>query len=565
MQQSNPWILVSVWGDPGGWDYVMYRTPELPAIRGCKLTDVGWNDRNIRQNSTLGAILESYSDIIASAIVYVADTLALSPYVFDYEEAARICSGDNLCKDYKNIIECSKKYVLSFLRSNNVLEQYMDRINVHVLPGIGEYKRKKGDKGDGLKAAYIGHPSNYYFGLLTHLYSYLVNNDKTIDTVLLDISHGINFMPVLGFRAVVEAIKLYMIERGREKTRLIVLNSDPVIGKESTKTPKNINIVYCKEFSLNEVLNETYYLLRAANFSQRPFKQLVSKRPQGSPERLNNAHNKLKKHAELVKVIAISLDAGLMLPLVYTLEELKQKSKDFNELYDDLINGLEDIIYNRLIERGDGQVDLVVKHETRLDDINEQYLRAVVLSKTLMNYVEKIIRKTKKTCNGKTVTLYNIHDLEHAIDDYIVNNIAEKIAENEISNIRDRVNAYKIICNKDNEPIELTLYKTIYDLTEKEVGDTKIINHYRRLKKESSDYEDIANMLRKIIEKEKTNIRCRQSQEPTLPKNTGIDNERNFFAHAGFYGSVTLVTEKDGNIYTGYVPGVDYRRVILSS
>ena len=542
----------------------MYRTPKLSAIKRCKLTDVGWNENSVKQNSTLGAIFESFSDIVASAIVYVADTLALSPYVFDYEEAAHICSSGNLCKDYKNIIGCAKKYVSSFLRRNNTLEQYMDRINVHVLPGIGEYKRKIRDKGDGLKATYIGHPSNYYFGLLTHLYSYLINNNNAIDTVLLDISHGINFMPVLGFRAVVEAIKLYMIERSREKTRLIVLNSDPVTRGVNAETPKNINIVYCKEFSLNEVLSETYYLLRSTDFSQRPFKQLVGKRPQGPTERLSNAYSNLKKYAKLVKVIAISLDAGLILPLVYTLEELKQKSRSFNKLYDDLIKGLEDIIYNRLIKRGDGQVDLIVKHETMLDDINEQYLRAVVLSKTLMNYIGKTIRKTEKTYNGKTVTLYSIDDLEHAIDDHIVNNIAKKIAENEISNIRDRVSAYKIICHNDNEPIGLILYKTIYDLTEKEVGGTKLIIHYWELQNKKT-HKELANELRKIIEKEKPNISCPQGQEPILPKNTGIDNERNFFAHAGFYSSVTLVSEKDRNIYIGYIPGVNYRRAVLSS
>ncbi len=559
--RSNQWILVTVWGDPGGWSDVMYRTPKLSAIKRCKLTDVGWNENIVKQNSTLGALFESFSDIIASAIVYVADTLALSPYVFDYEEAAHICSGDNLCKDYKNIIECAKRYVLSFLSSNNILAQYMDRINVHVLPGIGEYKRKIRDKGDGLKATYIGHPSNYYFGLLTHLYSYLINNENAINTVLLDISHGINFMPVLGFRAVVEAIKLYMIERSRKKTRLIVLNSDPVIGKESTKTPKNINIVYCKEFSLNEVLSETYYLLRSTDFSQRPFKQLIGKRPQGPTERLSNAYNNLKKYAELVKVIAISLDAGLMLPLVYTLDELRQKSGGFNELYDDLIKGLEDIIYNRLIKRGDGEVDLVVKHETMLDDINEQYLRAVVLSKMIMNYIGNTIRKIRTTYDGKTVTLYSIDDLGHIIDDHIVNNIAKKIAKNEISNIRDRVSAYKIICHKDNEPIGLTPYKIIYDLTEEKVGDTKLINHYWKLQ-DKMTHKELANELRKIIEKE---ISCPQDQELALPKNAGIDNERNFFAHAGFYSSVTLVAEKVGNIYIGYIPGVNYRRVILSS
>lgn len=66
---------------------------------------------------------------------------------------------------------------------------------------------------------------------------------------MLDVSHGINFMPILGFNAVIEVVRLHVLEKSSD-VRLVVLNSDPVIPGIHIDIPRNMNIVYCKSYNM---------------------------------------------------------------------------------------------------------------------------------------------------------------------------------------------------------------------------------------------------------------------------------------------------------------------------
>ena len=58
----------------------------------------------------------------------------------------------------------------------------------------------------------------------------------------IDITHGINYMPLLATDAIKLATYTYIVERGDDKVRLAIFDSEPVIG--GNPGPYNIDRVF---------------------------------------------------------------------------------------------------------------------------------------------------------------------------------------------------------------------------------------------------------------------------------------------------------------------------------
>jgi len=318
VQSSNSWLIVSIWGDPGGWTEACYRVPEIQKVEKCKLSDITMSEQVHNYKCTLGALLRAYSNHVSEAIVYVADTLAFSKNISQY------VGPSNELRSYEDIVNRVKQYIEGILNNEKYVhpdDKYKVINNVVVLPNVGIYGYYKS-----IIAEFVGSPLNYYYGLLFDLYTRLTKSmkNKDVNTVILDVSHGVNFMPVLGFHAVIEVVKLYALEKSGD-VRLVVLNSDPVIDVKCMPEciPRNMNIIYCEVYNREKSLRELVEHLRRSE-EKKPYIMLEKAKPPDEVSHLNDIHGGISKNiVQHVKVLLESIDKGLPLPLVYTLERLR--------------------------------------------------------------------------------------------------------------------------------------------------------------------------------------------------------------------------------------------------
>lgn len=178
------------WGEPRGWRYARYVS----------------DDKSVRDFSTLGILCERERP--AKVIVVALDTLA------DPKIAQKADS-------FGKIEEPVRSYVAQFLCGACKEAD----VEVHVLPGILERRE------EGRRVIFESNPGSEFLPLLTKL---LVEKGLEVRAKLgvdvtdlvLDVSHGVNFMPVLAMRAAEEAAAALAAAEAKP-VRLRVYQSDP--------------------------------------------------------------------------------------------------------------------------------------------------------------------------------------------------------------------------------------------------------------------------------------------------------------------------------------------------
>ncbi|ADC69276.1 CRISPR-associated protein, MJ1666 family [Methanocaldococcus sp. FS406-22] len=123
-------------------------------------------------------------------------------------------------ENYEDIVKEVKEKTESFIKENLNIDNY----EIIVCPGVGTF------------------PNGKFYGNLVDYYSFaLYELSKRFDgdlEVHLDLTHGLNYMPVLTYRVVKDLLEIQSI---KNKVRLVVYNSDPYVGRE--KETLNIHIV----------------------------------------------------------------------------------------------------------------------------------------------------------------------------------------------------------------------------------------------------------------------------------------------------------------------------------
>ncbi len=170
-------VLIAPWGDPYRWEEVEYEAEgEIVKSR---------NSTKLLLNST-GA---------TRIVVIVLDTLSEVKEYKSYYELS------------KKVEEKVKEYIKSFLK----LE--LNKIDVVVAPGVGNFENK----------IFTGNMKDYYSFILHELSNRLIPEQDMI-SVYLDLTHGINFMPVLTYTAVNKICGILAVKK---KVNFTVFNSEP--------------------------------------------------------------------------------------------------------------------------------------------------------------------------------------------------------------------------------------------------------------------------------------------------------------------------------------------------
>ena len=193
-------LLVEVWGNPSGWRKTKYEYKGL--------------DEEPHQTTLPRLINDLNPDKV---IVFVPDTIVS-------EEST----------SYGEIVERVEENIGGFIRDLGI--EVGDRVEVLVQPNIGFYTLNN-KKIHGIRA--IGSTNNYMitFALslsrvLEEFMVQLQNSREKRVEVYLDITHGVNYMPVLARATlyhILSSIGIFL------NVKLVVLNSDPVVYSPKSK------------------------------------------------------------------------------------------------------------------------------------------------------------------------------------------------------------------------------------------------------------------------------------------------------------------------------------------
>jgi len=178
-------ICIATWGNPQEWRFAEYYSEDQPR-------------RRVRAFSTLNILHEIEQP--TKTIIIALDTLA------DPDKLEE-CGSDYSCIE-ANVREKIGKYLCGI------------EAEIVVLPGVFS-KRESGRQ-----IIFRSDPQKEFLPLLIYeLYDRLLNVDGELE-VVLDISHGINFMPTLAYRAVTEVAAALAVAR-TEQVKLRVYQADP--------------------------------------------------------------------------------------------------------------------------------------------------------------------------------------------------------------------------------------------------------------------------------------------------------------------------------------------------
>lgn len=558
------WILVAPWGDPTGWRRVTYIVPKIPP-QGCR--DM-WKEGDVEQESE-GERIESQSSSAAIAryiykrgikdntnidlkvLIIMSETLADPGKI--YEEG---CEQRDVADRLRRSVEADyRKYVESYFGGD-----LAKRIEILVAPGIGLFNRDRGE------TRFRCNMNNYTSYIFANLLNRIVREDPT--TILLDITHGINYMPLLTSEAVRAAIELSVFQKSamrggkNAEIRLIYLNSDPYIPprggagsqlQQATAISSdvlNINVIRCEEIDAEETRRRIYSdLLRTITKNQNLRLYRIKS---GKPKQEINAYMKdVERDIRSVATIVKILDRGLLLPLVYKARELRNTVGGGGKCGDLFRSGWNFETLNNIIKYVDEvSIECNISGERRVIEVGRQlwvdpeilrlWISSCIVSFEILEKVERYVEST-----GDWATLDLLNDIVES--NLIPSEASLAIARREVSDIRCRSYIAYRVFGKTILDREIP-YKYIYDMTEKifklaeeRYGSSrwiwKLCEEKQPRSSTGGEYADELGDFVKTLEKDLRD----------LEKIVSCDNrdcefdERNLYAHAGIEKNVTCI------------------------
>lgn len=214
-------LLIEVWGNYHAWKKVTYT----------------YGDKTINSSTTLSLLLDSIKP--DKTFVIVADTL------LEYEIASNNFTFDTTGSFYKNIctsiINSTNQFISTTLENYNTTNDGSS-ISILVTPAIGTFANTR----------FNGNPNNFfsyvYYVMAKTAVTIAQNTKDTSLEIYIDITHGINYMTMMTYRAVKDicSILAYFFD-----VTFIVLNSDPYVGAEN----KILHINQIEKAKINPLFN----------------------------------------------------------------------------------------------------------------------------------------------------------------------------------------------------------------------------------------------------------------------------------------------------------------------
>ena len=474
-------VIVSVWGDPSRWKPVKGYRVELPD--GC-----GFYTAPKPYKSSLGPLMEAFSG--AEVLLFASSTL-----------------GDPSVGSYSGLVSAVEGIVWSFLRGGEYCSD-PSRIRAVVLPGIGRFER------DVVKS-FLGWLGQFRVAAFLKALDFM--DEFKPSRVILDLTHGINYMPAYTRLSVFDAITCYSA-LNRVEVRLLVYNSEPF--PDGAKEASDLNIILVEDFRFEPkwALTTLYDLLASSLITwlkPAPIRSVFGLRlptyPEAEWRRLYKCMGKLVRAASW----------GLIIPLAEAVEELT--SLDLQSLKREL----ERFSYLR------GCDDLV-----EIDGRTLRYLFSPVYEAALLLGLGEVVKSFG----------FRVQRVDGGLGEGDLKRLAEallpktplELFKHEWSQLQDRVKLFRVL------GLDVGGWRRLKAYTE--VGNVRfrgrsLLEFMREVEKEGGGLDSGALMKELGSEVNKALAEGEKVEDP---------ERRNFIAHAGLERNVTLVSARGDSIYVKY-------------
>ncbi|WP_456419553.1 CRISPR-associated CARF protein Csx1 [Methanocaldococcus infernus] len=297
---------------------------------------------------------------------------------------------------YDELIKTLKEDVTNFIKELNI---DMNNLDIIISPGVGSFPNGR----------FKGKLSDYYSIILYRLSKILPIADDEDVEVHLDVTHGVNYMPVLTYRAIKELLEILAI---KNDVRFYVYNSDPY----SPDTNLNINIVENVKIHPSSFISPIY----SEDKKIIDYLELSGDEKKDISLKLRN-DQVIKRFKDIKCNINAFLSSFVYgLPLVYSTFYIDHKE------IEDIINKYLDLYYlkivvdknNKVVERKIGfnegfnslikayfiskvcKIDKLIKNELSLDEIRELKERLFRNNRLLESEINNIYKNSNRETNN---------------------------------------------------------------------------------------------------------------------------------------------------------------------
>ncbi|MEB2836916.1 MAG: CRISPR-associated DxTHG motif protein [Desulfurococcales archaeon] len=533
-------LLVGPWGFPGRWYGVSYRAPKLPdeASKWGKLSAWGSEGPVRKGHSTTLALAGALEDQgwEVRMLVYGLDTLA-SPYFANPKAVGSDLAGrlEALLEEFHSSDPRSYEEVLE--RAQAVLGLFLDayaeeagvdrgKVECLILPGTGRWMLPKpGARGDEKPYSYVGSPLNMQALLELHLTWRL--GELKPDAIILDISHGVNYMPALALRALERVSVLHASLRG--PISVAVVQSDPVA--EGSK----LSVIHVVEagrvgYSIHDAMEYFAGSLPRDPRGIHGYRMLERGRPPSVLKGIKAAvEGALEEYWGTMKTVIAADRHGLALYALHALSTVNPARLRRS------VEALEDLLRGALRYREVGRSEEGVLVSQPFAIIPGEALNILYSLRILEALASQL--ETQARTVGR-YRMFSLSSLRRYLERVEPPRAARAIAQREIDDVKGRVTT--LLEALQAEPSLLskpTSYSVIYDYTER-------------------SFYSISRAVREGRVRSKLERGIQEDQymlEKKPPTHCDID-ERNFYAHAGMERNAVAVLAVEGEVYIGYHP-----------
>jgi CRISPR-associated protein Csx1 len=293
-------------------------------------------------------------------------------------------------------------------RLRRYVELFLGRADVVVLPAVGWYEGYR----------FSGSLDNAGFFLIDEIYRKL--EQLAPDAVVLDVTHGINYMPLFARQAVYMASKALYVRRGAPRC-LLVVNSDPVTQDGQEATINIVESVKLEGATLDEVLVDL-----AADKDITPLR-LLRGAPREAAEAVGAVRQLVKDVAGRLGMLADALRLGFLLYFA-------QEGGDVRNLAEAVKKAVEearDAILKASLER-DRDLVYVVRRLAADPGLARLHILAEVLAWA---------HGEAQKC-GAEDGFYKLNCLGGAADTLKLGVVAKTLLKNEIDSLSDKLEGW---------------------------------------------------------------------------------------------------------------------------
>jgi CRISPR-associated protein Csx1 len=238
--------VVATWGLPLMWRRVKYFVPKLPSKLCGRPSDYFEAALEREGYSSTAVVRDALADHEVHVVVVGQESIVAKcrnvpgePRDDKQRVDAEVCRLNGELHGRVASVEELRREAEDRLR--RYVELFLGRADVVVLPAVGWYEGYR----------FSGSLENAGFFIVDEIYRRL--EQLAPDAVVLDVTHGINYMPLFARQAVYMASKALYVRRGAPRC-LLVVNSDPVTQDGQDAAINIVESVELEGTTLDEVL-----------------------------------------------------------------------------------------------------------------------------------------------------------------------------------------------------------------------------------------------------------------------------------------------------------------------